>query len=284
MADYGIAACYALFLWWFSTGLIFCLNRLPRSTHRWTMLGASAIAVAAVFGLAASAGEATAAAAYIAFGCAIAVWGWQELSYYMDLVSGPRKRACHADCSGWRHFGHAIQTSLYHELAVIAGAAVVAGVTWNAPNQVGLWTYVILWLMRWSAKLNVFLGVYNLNIALLPEHMRFLEGFMARRRMNPLFPVSATVGTVVTVVLAQRALTADGSFEAAGFAVLAVLAALGTLEHWFLMLPLQSEALWSWSLRPRAEQPALAADIASGLCATPNPVRGETAPTSWRRP
>jgi hypothetical protein len=31
--------------------------------------------------------------------------------------------------------------------------------------------------------------------------------------------------------------------------MLAVLAALGAIEHWFLVLPMRAEALWGWSLK-----------------------------------
>ena len=40
MVQYGLPVLYALFVWWFSTGLIIYLDGLPRSTYRWTMLGA----------------------------------------------------------------------------------------------------------------------------------------------------------------------------------------------------------------------------------------------------
>ena len=34
---------YALFVWWFSTGLILYLDRLPRHTFRWSLLGAKVV-------------------------------------------------------------------------------------------------------------------------------------------------------------------------------------------------------------------------------------------------
>ena len=71
--------------------------------------------------------------------------------------------------------------------------------------------------------------------------------------MNPLFPVSVTLGTAITALLIQGALAPDiGAGTATGLTLLATLAALATLEHWFLMLPLPSAALWNWSLPDRA--------------------------------
>lgn len=291
MLEYGMPVAYALFTWWFSTGLILYLNGLPRRTFRWSVLGASALAAVALYGLAASSKTPTVAGAYIAFTSALIVWGWQEISYYMDLVTGPRKQSCRDGCDGWQHFGHAIQTSLYHELAVIAGAVVIAGITWGEPNQIGTWTYVVLWLMRWSAKLNVFLGVRNLNVALLPEHMWFLKSFMTRKPMNLLFPMSVTVSTIVAAILVQRASAADVSpFGIAGFTFLAALIVLAIIEHWFLMLPLPSEALWGWGLRSRADRRLLDAEVSArsagtggSTCVDAAPVCGGVTPsTHWR--
>jgi putative photosynthetic complex assembly protein 2 len=106
--------------------------------------------------------------------------------------------------------------------------------------------------MRWSAKLNLFLGVPNLNEHWLPEHMRFLSTYMAKRPMNLLFPVSVTTATLMLAMLIEEA-TAPGSGEAhrAGVMLVASLVALGILEHWFLVLPMSEEVLWRWALRLR---------------------------------
>jgi putative photosynthetic complex assembly protein 2 len=42
------------------------------------------------------------------------------------------------------------------------------------PNQVGTGTFAVLWVMRISAKLNLFLGVRNLSEELLPPHLAYL--------------------------------------------------------------------------------------------------------------
>jgi putative photosynthetic complex assembly protein 2 len=68
--------------------------------------------------------------------------------------------------------------------------------------------------------------------------------------MNLLFPFSVTLGTVLTVVLVQKAIQANPHMpSAAGYFLLATLAGLAVIEHWFMMLPVRAEALWSWSLR-----------------------------------
>jgi putative photosynthetic complex assembly protein 2 len=109
---------------------------------------------------------------------------------------------------------------------------------------------MVLWWMRLSAKLNVFLGAPALSEAFLPEHLRYLERFFSKKPMNALFPVSITVSTVITVFIVQAARAADvGVFEATGASFLATLMALAILEHWLLVVPLPTDALWSWGLR-----------------------------------
>jgi len=129
MSEYALPVLFTLFLWWFSTGAILYLDGLPRRTFRWSLLGASAVLVVALYGLAASRADASTAGAFTAFTCAVLVWGWNEMAFLMGYLTGARKSPCPSGCRGWRHFGHAIETILHHELAILASAAVVAAIT-----------------------------------------------------------------------------------------------------------------------------------------------------------
>ncbi|MBE7220759.1 MAG: DUF3623 family protein, partial [Caulobacteraceae bacterium] len=134
------------------------------------------------------------------------------------------------------------------------------------PDQVGTWTFMVLWWMHQSAKLNVFFGVRNLNEEFLPAHLEFLKSFLRKRSMNLLFPVSVTVSTVITVLLAKAALApAATAFDRAGFTFLTVLMALAILEHWMLVLPMPAGALWQPGLRSRGAQKPFAAEIVVGF-------------------
>jgi putative photosynthetic complex assembly protein 2 len=247
MATYALPALFALFAWWFSTGAILFLDGLPRATWRWSMLGASVVFVAALYGLAASAGDTGVLGAYCGFTCALLAWAWIEIGFVMGFVTGVRKAPSPPGTSRLRQAAHATQAILWHELAILGAGIAVVALTWGAANQVGTWTFVILWAMRTSAKLNLFLGVRNLYVEFLPEHMRFLEGFLTRKPMNLLFPLSVTAGTAVAAALF---LAAAGASEAAavGYVLLGTLLSLAVLEHWFLVLPLPTAALWSWGL------------------------------------
>jgi putative photosynthetic complex assembly protein 2 len=252
VADYLLPALYALFIWWFSTGVIIYLDNLPQRTFRYSMLGATVVMAAALCGLSFTSADVSVSGVYVAFTCGLLVWAWMEISFYMGAVTGPRRIACTPGCAGWKHFGHALQVSLYHELAIVVAAIAMVAVTWGGENQVGIWTFVVLWWMHQSARLNVFLGVPNLNEHFLPDHLHFLKSFFRNRPMNLLFPVSVTISTIVTAMLAQKAAAVPtGSFEAVGYTFIAVLMGLAVLEHWFLVLPLPAAALWNWGLKSR---------------------------------
>jgi len=261
MTAFALPVLFALFAWWFSTGLVLYLDGLPRRTFKWTMAGASVVLAVALCGLGITRDDASSGGAYMAFAFGLAAWAWLEVSFYLGYVTGPRQHACAPGCRGWRHFGHALAASLYHEIACAAIAALVVAVTWGGANQTGAWTFVVLWLMHESARLNVFLGVRNAHEEFLPDHLRYLRSFFADKPINPLFPLSVTAGTGAAVIFALEAIAAGaGSFAGTGLALLAALTALAVLEHWFLVIPLPDAALWRWALRSR-EAPAAANHI-----------------------
>jgi putative photosynthetic complex assembly protein 2 len=259
-------ALFALFVWWFSTGAIIFLDQLPRRTFKYSIAGATVVLAASFWGMAASAADASVRGAYCAFSCGLLAWGWQEITFYMGYVTGTRKQPCPEGCSGWKHFVHAIQTSLWHELAIIAAAGIAIAVTWHQPNKVGLWTFMVLWWMHQSAKLNVFLGVRNLNEEFLPEHLGFLKSFLKKKPMNLLFPFSITISSVICVVMWERA-TAPGAsaFTAVGGTFIATMMALAILEHWFLVLPLPAAKLWNWGLAGKARTRPFAVQVVAGF-------------------
>jgi putative photosynthetic complex assembly protein 2 len=238
--------------WWGATGVIAWLCNRPRWTYPTTLAGATVVLVASLYGLHATRDDVTGGGAALAFACALGAWSWLEITFLTGAITGPRRTPCAAGCGGSRHFVHAIEAILWHELAIAAAAGVVVALTWNGANRIGTLAFLVLWGMRESAKLNLFFGVRNLGEAFLPERLRYLLSFFRRRQMNLLFPVSVTVGSWLVVEFAGRALGADTDFALTGFAMLATLCALAMLEHWLMVLPLPSDALWRWSLEGRA--------------------------------
>lgn len=247
-------ALFAVFAWWFSTGAIIYLDGLPQKTFKWSMAGATLLGLASLWGLWASADDSSLNGVYCAFASALGLWAWHEMSFYMGTVTGPRKHACEAGCHGWAHFGHAVQVSLWHELAIIVSFAIILAFTAEGTNRIGLWTFAILWGMHESARLNVFLGVRNVNEQFLPAHLAYLKGFLRQKPMNALFPVAASVTTALFGILATEAAFAENPAEAAGLTFLAAIAGIGVIEHWFLVLPIPAEALWNWGMRSRGSE------------------------------
>ena len=243
---------YAVFLWWFSTGLILYLDGLPRYTFKFTMGSATAICALGLFGLAVSSAHTTEGAAYCAFTCALLVWAWQEIAFLLGWVTGPRRTACPPDLRGMAKAKAALQTVLHHEVALLLLGGAVLAVTWNQPNRTGWWTFAVLWAMRQSAKINVFLGVRNLSDSFLPPHLEYLSSYFSRRAMNPMLPVSV-VGASLVLASGLQPLLGNSAepFEIASRSLVGSLLGLAIVEHVFLVLPLRIEGLWKWALRWR---------------------------------
>lgn len=259
MTDYALPILYALFIWWFSTGLIVYLDGLPRRSFRITLPIATLVLALALWGGAASADEVSRAGAWCGFTVGLLAWAWIELSFLTGWITGPWKQPCPPDATGFRRVRYAVAAILWHELAIIVMAVLLAFVTLDRGNETAFWTFAILWAMRTSAKLNVFLGVRNLAEEFLPAHLKYLESFFARRPMNFLFPVSVTGGTVAAVLLFAAGFGTDASpFTATSTALLGTLLALAVLEHWLLVLPLPATLLWRWSLSARMAREAKA--------------------------
>lgn len=250
MASYIVPPIYAAFVWWFSTGAVLLLvGRTGRSESMRGIVAAGLLA-GSLGGLALTAGDASVFGAYAAFTCTILLWGAQEIAFLAGWVTGPRPEPCPADARGLRRLGLALQAILYHELALLACGVSVLVLTWNGSNPVGLWTFATLWVLRQSAKINLFLGVPVTNDELMPDAVRFLKTFFARKPVGAFFLVSVTLATAVLAIMIQRIVEiAATSFEIVCLALVATLFALGVVEHWFMLLPLPAITLWSWGMR-----------------------------------
>ncbi len=259
MARMLLPALYAAFVWWFSTGVIILLDNLPRRSFRWSMLAGSLVMFAALAGIAVTAADTSLAGVYLAFTCGVLVWGWQEMSFFMGFVTGPLRVSCAADRTGWARFRAGVAACLYHELTIIGFAALVVALSWGQPNRIGCWTFLTIWALRQSAKLNVFLGVRNLSDEFLPAHLRYLQSFMRQRWMNALMPFSLAAGGCAFVLLLRRAgMPGLPGPQAAGLGLIATMLGLGVLEHALMVVPLPMARLWHWAIRARAGQPAVA--------------------------
>ena len=257
MTDSSIAIGFAVFIWWFSTGIVILLNRMSRSAIRLSLVLSSLLGLAALVGLAHTAQQTGVAGAYCAFTCALLAWGWNELSFLTGWITGPRTSALPAGTVGWPRFVESCRAVLWHELGILLVGLAVVAITWDAPNQVGTGTYLVLWVMRTSAKLNLFFGVRNLSEEFLPAHLAYLQSFFRRRPINAFFffaVAGASACLFALVAGAQDALSSAA--HAVGYALVATMLALAILEHLLLVLPLDTTALWRWAIRKRTQTPS----------------------------
>lgn len=250
MSELGLAALFAVFIWWFSTGLVLLLDRLPHGALRWGHWLSSLLAIAAFVALTHGARELTVAGAYCAFTSALLVWGWHELSFLSGWITGPSKARLPEGSAGWARFVASVRVILWHELGILAVAVAIVMATWGQPNQVGTQTFLVLWVMRTSAKLNLFLGVRNLSEEFLPPHLAYLQTFFRRRSMNALLPFSVLGASLVLAAMVTQAAEPDTApAVVVATALVGTMLALAILEHLLLVLPVPSTALWRWALR-----------------------------------
>jgi putative photosynthetic complex assembly protein 2 len=250
MASYIIPPIYAAFVWWFSTGCVLLLVGRSRGLDLVRLVTAAAQTATALVGLLLTANDTGVVAAYMAFTSTILIWAAQEIAFLAGWVTGPRPRPCPAGAKRWSRLAPALQAILYHELALVLCGSVVAALTWKGSNQIALWTFAALWVLRQSAKINLFLGVPVTNDELMPDAVRFLKTYFVRKPVGAFFPVSVTLATATLVIMIQRiAEVAVTPFEVTGLTLVSTLFALGVVEHWFMLLPLPAMTLWGWGVR-----------------------------------
>lgn len=250
MTCYLIPPIYAAFVWWFSTGAVLLL--VGRSGRAYVLrIGfATGLLASSLSGLTLSANDTGVAGAYTAFTSTVLLWGAQEIAFLAGWVTGPRPQCCPAGATGLWRLGLALQAILYHELALLTCGAAILVLTWNGANQVGIWTFIALWVLRQSAKINLFLGVPVTNDELMPDAVRFLRSYFARKSVSVFYPVSVTLAIAALVIMIQRIVeVAATPFDIVGLTLVSTLFALGVAEHWFMLLPMPAVKLWGWGMR-----------------------------------
>lgn len=247
-----IALLAAVLLWWFSTGAILVAVRLAerggkRAGFRATLLGLPMLMIGG-WAFLTTLSDTSLMGVYGAFLGVLALWGWVELAFLTGTVTGPHEEPLPPGRPGWERFLRAWSTIAYHEVVLTLLFAFVVMTSLGADNMVGTYTFLVLYFARISAKLNLFLGVSQVNTEFLPRHLEHLGSHFKIARMNWLFPISVTVLTFALACWIERLIAAETVSHQAGFALLAGLTALALLEHWLLILPLPDAKLWRWML------------------------------------
>lgn len=257
MDSYGLAIVFAIFAWWFSTGAILLVVRLPRRLHGPAMGAFAAAAGLALWGLVATRQTETPAGALAGFTYGLIIWGFLEASFLLGYVTGPRREPQSRGAQGVTRFREAFDTLSFHEFAILAAGIVMIGVSAGALNAVGTWTFLTLWSMRISAKLNLFFGAPNVSVEFLPQHLDYLASYFHRGAVSLFFTFSVTLASLLLGGMVHASATAATAFQATADTLVAALLALAILEHWFLVLPLPDAALWRWALKGPVAAPSL---------------------------
>ena len=251
-----LAALAALFLWWFSTGII--LWRVRRADnghpddHLWSVVLGLPLLAAGVYGFKVTLGDVSTLGVHLAFLSALAIWGWIELAFLSGIITGPNATPCPEDCPEWQRFLRAFGTIAWHETLLAVTTVLMGIVVWQHPNHFAFLTFAVLFFARISAKLNLFFGVANINTEFLPSTLDHLPSHFRRRPMNGFFPVSVTLLGFASGCWLERLMAATAPGVQAGFALLTALTLLALLEHWFMVLPLPDQKLWRWMIDPPA--------------------------------
>ncbi len=272
LTDPWIAALVALFLWWFSTGVILMMvkyadRRGPRFGQM-LCIATFPIFLFGIFGIWASTDMAGQGAAFHAFLAALALWAWIEMSFLTGTITGPNRCVCRDDVPEWERFIRAWGTIAYHEMLLAATLVGIWLYTDGSANTFGFWTFAVLFFARVSAKLNLFLGVRKINTEFLPNVLAHLPSHFRIAKMNWLFPMSITALTFAVACWLERIYSAATVGDVVGFSLLAAMTALALLEHWFMVLPLPDEKLWRWMLpapNPKQQDKTIRTEDAHGL-------------------
>jgi putative photosynthetic complex assembly protein 2 len=242
---------FATVLWFVATGFVLWLDRLPSDTWPTSLVAATVASGFAMAGIITTAPMTGSAAAYAAFACALVLWGWHELSFLMGFVTGPNRDPCPADATGWRRFRLAAATLIHHEVAMFLTVAIIAAASWGQPNQTATLTFMLLFVMRLSAKFNIFAGVPHLSTEMMPDHMRYLASYFRIRPPRLFFAVSLAGISALAAWLGNAALDAEGGV-ATGYALAFALVILAFVEHGFLVVPWKDSSLFRWAMRNRS--------------------------------
>jgi putative photosynthetic complex assembly protein 2 len=203
MATPWIAALFALFIWWFSTGAILYVVRRaenrPGCHGRAVMWGLPAL-VAGTVATTLSLSMPSVAGVYLGFLGALAIWGWIELAFLTGIVTGPNRTPLAEGHSEWGRFLKATGTVAYHEALLLAGFLTLVLAAPAAENTIAAWTFGVLYIARISAKLNLYFGVPRINTEFIPTPLAHLPSHFRIARMNWVFPLSIAGLTLAVVV------------------------------------------------------------------------------------
>ncbi len=240
-------------IWFVATGIVAWADNRDRTTFPRSLAIGGVGAIAGLVVILVAAQSVSILAVYAAFIGALLVWGWHEIGFLTGAAAGPRRVPAEPGLRGLERFTQASATVIHHEVALALTALLLISLSWNAPNQIGATVFVMLFFLRLSTKLNMYVGVPNSTAEMLPPHLTYLKTYFGPNRMTWQLAASIAVIFAITCWFGALASRAEiGSAEMAGASLLTTLCLLGWLEHLFLALPFRDGMLWGWAFRKRS--------------------------------
>lgn len=235
-------------IWFFATGLIAWADNRGQATFRRSVLMGGVGGLIGLIMILLASWSVSVPAIYAAFTGALLVWAWHEIGFLTGAAAGPRREAADPGVRGIERFTQASATVIHHEIALALTALMLISLSWDAPNQIGATVFVLMFGLRLSSKINLFVGVPNTSTEMLPVHLGYLKSYFGRNRMTLLLVASIAAILGVAGWFANLAIAAPaGSAEMVGASLLTALCLLGALEHIFLALPFRDGMLWGWA-------------------------------------
>lgn len=240
-------------IWFVATGIVAWADNRDAKTFPKSLLIGGIGGIAGLLVILAASQSVSILAIYAAFVGALMVWGWHEIGFLTGAATGPRREPASPGLTGARRFAEATSTVIHHEVVLALTALLLISLSWNLPNQIGATVFVLLFGLRLSAKINMFVGVPNTSVEMLPPHLDYLKTYFGPNRMTWLLAVSILAITAIALWFGSLAMQAKlGSPEMIGASLLTTLCFLGALEHVFLALPFRDGMLWGWAFRKPA--------------------------------
>ncbi|MEE4153804.1 MAG: putative photosynthetic complex assembly protein PuhE [Erythrobacter sp.] len=240
-------------IWFVATGIVAWADNRDKATFPRSLMIGGVGAIAGLVVILVASQSVSMVAVYAAFVGALMVWGWHEIGFLTGAAAGPRRKPAEPGLAGFQRFTQASATVIHHEVALALTALLLITLSWNAPNQIGATVFVMLFFLRLSAKINMYVGVPNSSAEMLPPHLTYLKTYFGPNRMTWQLAVSIVAIFAIALWFGMLASNAPiGSAEMAGASLLTTLCLLGGLEHLFLALPFRDGMLWGWAFRKRS--------------------------------
>ena len=244
------AVLFALLCWWLGTGVILWLVRLPVASFRVSLPVFSLLFLMGLWGAHTSMDASTSDRAYLGFASVILMWSWHELAFLTGRVTGPRRMALSPGARGWSRFFQALQVLLHHELALLANFLLLLWLQNEQPNHVALCTFALLWCMRFTAKMNLFLGVPEVGDQYLPRHLAYLGSYFKRGPVSGFFYLTMGLSCLALAWLIWQAHLGVVA-ATTGWTLLATLLGLAIVEHVLMVFHVPMQRLWGWAMSRR---------------------------------